>query len=300
MENQEIGNGDNTRIYERALEISRGRITELTWNNILFEANLDVKNVEAEERDANVEVARLQLQLQELIEANNELQGQRDDFEEKQTQVSVDYTKLQKLEDMNKALREKINDLQTKLGALDEYDISDVLKKVGQLSVLENEVAESKQILGEANEKLTISDKTSAELIIENNEYKNELEDLRPKVKLLESQAIKGRSSTGAYADLEQEFLKREQKFNEMQQRHNVVMEEVSQTKRDRQDFESALVTQKKLYTELVQKTDKKAEEQRLEIEKLTTGESKPAPKKRGRPRKNNGDDSQDGGVLES
>ena len=299
MENQEVGNGDNTRIYERALEISRGRITELTWNNILFEANLDVKNVEAEERDANVEVARLQLQIQELIKENEELNGQRDDFEEKQSQVSVDYSKLQKLEDMNKTLREKISGLQVKLGDLEEYDISEVLLKVGQLGVLENERLMVKKSLDEANEKLTLSDKTSAELIIENNEYKNELEDLRPKVKNLESQAIKGRSNTGAYADLEQEFLKREQKFNEMQQRHNMVMEEVSQTKREKQDFESALATQKKLYTELVQRTDIKAEEQRLEIEKLTTGESKPAPKKRGRPRKNNGDDSQDGGVLE-
>lgn len=299
MENQEVGNGDNTRIYERALEISRGRITELTWNNILFEANLDVKNVEAEERDANVEVARLQLQVQELMVEIEELNNQRNEFEEKQTQVSVDYTKLQKLEDMNKALREKISGLQTKLGDLEEYDISEVLRKVGQLGVLENERLMVKKSLDEVNEKLTLSDKTSSELIIENNEYKKELEDLRPKVKLLEAQAIKGRSNTGAYAELEQEFLKREQKFNEMQQRHNMVMEESAQTKKDKQDTEAALVTQKKLYTELVQRTDKKAEEQRLEIEKLTTGESKPAPKKRGRPRKNNGDDSQDGGVLE-
>jgi len=300
MENQEVGNGDNTRIYERALEISRGRITELTWNNILFEANLDVKNVEAEERDANVEVARLQLQIQELMTEIEELNGQRDDFEEKQSQVSVDYSKLQKLEDMNKTLKEKISGLQKKLGDLEEYDISDVLKKVGQLGVLENERLMVKKSLDEANEKLTLSDKTSAELIIENNEYKNELEDLRPKVKLLEAQAIKGRSNTDAYAELEQEFLKREQKFNEMQQRHNLIMEESTQIKKDKQDTEAALLTQKKLYTELVQKTDKKAEEQRLEIEKLTTGESKPTPKKRGRPRKNNGDDSQDGGVLES
>ena len=139
MENQPTGNGDNTRIYERALELSKARITDLTWNNILFEANLDVKNVEAEERDANVEVARLQLQVQELMVEIEELNNQRNEFEEKQTQVSVDYTKLQKLEDMNKALREKISGLQTKLGDLEEYDISEVLRKVGQLGVLENE-----------------------------------------------------------------------------------------------------------------------------------------------------------------
>ena len=34
-------NNENV-LYEKVLEISKTKISELTWNNILFEANLDI------------------------------------------------------------------------------------------------------------------------------------------------------------------------------------------------------------------------------------------------------------------
>ena len=97
MEQQENSNGSETKVYERALEISRNRLTELTWNNILYEANLDVMKIEAEEDKVSEEVVQLQLHIQELLKQNEEISNQKNDFENKYTQMDVDYTRLQEL-----------------------------------------------------------------------------------------------------------------------------------------------------------------------------------------------------------
>ena len=90
MEQQENSNGSETKVYERALEISRNRLTELTWNNILYEANLDVMKIEAEEDKFSEEVVQLQLHIQELLKQNEEISNQRNDFENKYTQMDVE------------------------------------------------------------------------------------------------------------------------------------------------------------------------------------------------------------------
>ena len=77
-----------------------------------------------------------------------------------------------------------------------------------------------------------------------------------------------------------------------MQQRHNMSAEETLQIRKEKQEVESALATQKKLYTELLQRSELKEEEYKLELEKL-----KPTPKKKGRPKK---EIVQDGGLLGS
>ena len=274
MENQERdGNGNESRIYERALEISKSRLTDLTWNNILYEANLDVMKVEAEENKISDEIIQLQLHIQELANKNDELTSQKNEFQEKYLQMDVDYTRLQELDDKNEALISKINGLQSKLGAIGDEDLGEVQMKLQRIDEFENDKAVIVKSLNEANEKLTLSDKASAEMVLEIgslkedlNSSQQELDVLRPKIKELESIATKGQSSTDAYSELEQEFLKR--------------------------DVESALVTQKKLYTELLQRSELKEEEHKLEIEKL-----KPTPKKRGRPRK---EPVKDGGLLDS
>lgn len=293
------GSGNETRIYERALEISKARLTDLTWNNILYEANLDVKTAEAEENKVSDEIVQLQLQIQELRSQNEEFASQKQEFEEKYTQVSVDYSRLQKLDDLNSVLRGKIETLQDKIGELGEEDIMDIRLKIGQLAVVENEKRKLTENLQESNEKLSQSDATSKLLISERKDLENEkqeleqeLELLRPKIKQLESIATKGQSSSDAYSDLEQEFLRREQRHNEMQQKHNKTGEELIQARKEKQDVDSALATQKKLYTELLQRMESKEQEHILELEKL-----KPTPKKRGRPKKT---DVQDGGLLDS
>ncbi len=299
MEQQENSNGSETKVYERALEISRNRLTELTWNNILYEANLDVMKIEAEEDKVSEEVIQLQLHIQELLKQNEEISNQRNDFENKYTQMDVDYTRLQELDDTNSALRVKIESLQNKLGILSDEDLGEMQLKIQRIDEFENDKAVIVKSLNEANEKLSLSDKTSAEIAKENKDTKEELrirqqelDLLRPKVKELESQVIKGRSSTDAYSELEQEFLNREKKYNEMQQRHNMSAEETLQIRKEKQEVESALATQKKLYTELLQRSELKEEEYKLELEKL-----KPTPKKKGRPKK---EIVQDGGLLGS
>ena len=218
MERQEKNsNGSETRVYERALEISRNRLTELTWNNILYEANLDVMKIEAEEDKISDEVVQLQLHIQELVNQNEEISNQKNDFEEKYTQMDVDYTRLQELDDTNSALRLKIESLQSKLGLISDEDLGEMQLKIQRIDEFENDKAVIVRSLNEANEKLSLSDKTSAEIVNENKDLKEEsrirqqeLDLLRPKVKELESQVIKGRSSTDAYSELENEFLNRE------------------------------------------------------------------------------------------
>ena len=56
-------NNEN-KLYEKVLEISKVKIGDLSWSNILFEANLDIKE-ETDEADSN-KVSLLQDQLQEL------------------------------------------------------------------------------------------------------------------------------------------------------------------------------------------------------------------------------------------
>lgn len=298
MERQEEnGNGNETRIYERALEISRSRLTELTWNNILYEANLDVSKAEAEENKVSDELVELRLQLQQSEVLNLELSNQRDDTEQKLAQVETDYNKLQDLGSSNESLQNKIKSLQDLLGDLESEDMDSISAKLSRLTTAEQEQTRLRVSLEEANEKLTLSDKTSSSTIIENNEFKKELEELRPRIKQLESQAIKGRNTNNAYAELEQEFLKREQKFNEMHLSHNEIAVENVKIKNEKQEVESALVTQKKLYTELLQRNELQEQDYKLELEKIK--ENTPTPKKRGRPKKNNGETSQDGGVLE-
>ena len=299
MENQENDNGKNTKIYERALEISRSRLNDLAWNNILYEANLDVVQSDAEDNKNNDEIVNLQHHIQELQSQNVELVEIKNEFEEKYTQVSVDYSRLQKLDDLNAVLRGKLEALQEKIGELGEEDLMDIKLKIGQMAVIENEKKKLTESLKESNDKLSQSDATSKLLINERKDFENEkqeleqeLELLRPKVKQLESIATKGQSSSDAYSDLEQEFLRREQRHNEMQQKHNKTAEELVQAQKEKQDVDSALVTQKKLYTELLQRMESKEEEHMLELEKL-----KPTPKKRGRPKKA---DVKDGGLLES
>ena len=286
------GSGNETRIYERALEISKARLTDLTWNNILYEANLDVKTAEAEENKVSDEVVQLQLQIQELQTQNVELVEVKNEFEEKNSQITIDYARLQKLDDLNDTLRKKIEILQERVEGLGDSDLVELNRKSAQLPVVEIERDQIKIKLNEALEKLSTSDGTTNILINEKKELEQELELLRPKVKQLESVASKGQSSSDAYSDLEQEFLRREQRHNEMQQKHNITAEELIQARKEKQDVDSALATQKKLYTELLQRMESKEQEHILELEKL-----KPTPKKRGRPKKT---DVQDGGLLDS
>ena len=105
----------------------------------------------------------------------------------------------------------------------------------------------------------------------------------------------KGKSSK--YNDLQAEFSKREDKFNQLQNKLKDSNVQVNTLSQEKNDVESALLTQKKLYEELVER-EKQSEETITKLkEEIVTLKR---PKKRGRPKKEVESTSLDGGSLET
>lgn len=264
---------EQSRLYEKVLEMSKARVGELTWNNILFEANLELKG----ESEADPEqVSLLQTQIQGLHEELTTITNERDTLVEKYGSVDIDQLqqilednkKLQSLRDQVNSIGVERNDLRTKLDSS--------TKTIEKLGV---EIQNS-------NQQIQALSSESANI-----------EELQTKNESLQSELIQEKSKSSKYNDLQSEFSKREDKFNQLQNKLKDSNVQVNTLSQEKNDVESALLTQKKLYEELVER-EKQSEETITKLkEEIVTLKR---PKKRGRPKKEVESTSLDGGSLET
>ena len=273
------------KLYEKVLEISKSKVSELTWNNILFEANLDLKaESEADPEQVSLlqsNIQELQIQIQNLQEENTQVLKERDEIiekvgsKEKLDSIINDLTKLPSLQDqVNKMSLERSN-LQNSLNNSEK----NLQRTTSQLQSASSQLESFKSQEGELSR-----------LLETNSNLNNELAEERIK--------------NTKYDDLHKEFIKREDKFNNLQSRLKDSQKRIDSVQREKSDVESALVTQKKLYEELLGKSKSSEDDFNSQIETLRKEiEKLKKPKKRGRPPKkveNPSAENIDGGSLES
>lgn len=237
-------NNENV-LYEKVLEISKTKISELTWNNILFEANLDINNVDDKEGADPEQIGLLQNQLQELT-----------------TQVENLTQQNTVLDTEKNALTEQLNNQENGQIILEEAHTN--LEKVK--GNLERKIARAEQekdalqkTIGLNNDVLQEKDKLEKDLKsekLENETLTKELASVQQNIEKQEKLVKKQDDGNKTIVKtLKTELKQKEEGFNRIQIKLQDSVEIVTKLTQEKSDIESALATQKNLYNELRSKT---------------------------------------------
>ena len=270
-------NNENV-LYEKVLEISKTKISELTWNNILFEANLDINNVD-EEADSE-QIGLLHNQLQEL-------NGQIENLTQQNTNLNTEKNDLLKQLDSEKAEQEKLKSISSSFektnGNMErkitrtENEVESLKKQLAEQQQTTNELSQEKgnlerkiaraeqekdalqKTIGLNNDVLQEKNKLEKDLKsekLENETLTKELASVQQNIEKQEKLVKKQDDGNKTIVKtLKTELKQKEEGFNRIQTKLQDSVETVTKLTQEKSDIESALATQKNLYNELRSKT---------------------------------------------
>jgi chromosome segregation ATPase len=233
---------DENKVYEKVLEISKTKISELTWNNILFEANLDIKNVDNEGADPE-QVGLLQNQLQELTTQVENLVQQNTDLD---TEKNVLTEQIANWEIGKENLDNVRGNLERKVSRI-EQERDSIQKTNSEVLQLNNSVLQEK---GKLENDLK-SEKLEKETLTKELENFQKNAEKKTK-KLVKKQDDENKTIVKT---LQLELKQKEEGFSRIQTKLQGSVATVTKLTQEKSDIESALATQKNLYNELRSKT---------------------------------------------